>query len=220
MASSPISSWQINGGTMGTVTDFILGGSKITTDNDCSHEIKRCLLLGRKAMTNLDSMLKSRDITLLTQVHIVKAMIFPVVMCGCECWTIKRAVWQRIDASNCSAREDSWEALDYEIKPVNPKGNEPWIVLRRTFAEAQAPILWPPDVKSWLIGKDPDAGRRRGWQRMRWLDDIIDSMDLSLNKLQEIVKDREIWLVAIHGVTKIRQDWATEHNNPFPSTIC
>ena len=96
--SSPISSWQINGETMGTVTDFILGGSKITTDNDCSHEIKRCLLLGRKAMTNLDSMLKSRDITLLTKVHIVKAMVFPAARYRCESWTIKKAEHQRIDA--------------------------------------------------------------------------------------------------------------------------
>ena len=183
--SSPISSWQINGETMGTVTDFILGGSKITTDNDCSHEIKRCLLLGRKAMTNLDSMLKSRDITLLTKVHIVKAMIFPVVMYGCECWTIKRAVWQRIDASNCSAREDSWEALDYnEIKPVNPKGNEPWIVLGRTFAEAQSPILWPPDVKSWLIGKDPDAGKDWGQEEKGMTEDEMVGWHHWLNGLE------------------------------------
>ena len=107
MASGPITSWQINGEKVEAVADFIFSGSKITADGDCSYEIKRCLLLGIKAMTNLDSMLKSRDITLLTKVHIVKAMIFPVVMYGCECWTIKRAVLQRIDASNCSAREDS-----------------------------------------------------------------------------------------------------------------
>ena len=102
MASGPITSWQIDGETMGTVIGFILGGSKIIADSDWSHEIKRCLLLGRKAMTNLDSMLKSRDIILPTKVHIVKAVIFPVVMYGCECWTIKRAGWQRIDASNYS----------------------------------------------------------------------------------------------------------------------
>ena len=99
MAFGPISSWQIDGETMETLTDFILGGSKINEDDDCSHEIKRCLLLGRKAMTNLDSILKSKDITLPTKVHIVKAMVFPVVMCGCESWNIKTAECQRIDAS-------------------------------------------------------------------------------------------------------------------------
>ena len=98
MPSSPITSWQIDGEIMETVTDFILGGSKITADGDCSHEIKRCLLPGRKAMTNLDSILKSRDITLLTTVHLIKAMVFPVVMYGCESWTIKKAERQRIDA--------------------------------------------------------------------------------------------------------------------------
>ena len=98
MASSPITSWQIDGETMETVTDFIWGGSKITTDGDCSHEIKRCLLLARKSMTNLDSILKSRDITLPAKVHLVKAMVFPVVMYGCESWTIKKAERRRIDA--------------------------------------------------------------------------------------------------------------------------
>ena len=98
MASGPITSWQIDGETMKTVRDIIWGGSKITADGDCSHKMKRHLLLGRKAMTNLDSLLKSRDITLLTKVHLVKAMVFPVVMYGCECWTIKKAEHQRIDA--------------------------------------------------------------------------------------------------------------------------
>ena len=108
MASSPITSWQIDGETMETVRDFILGGSKITADGDCSHEIKRHLLLGRKVMTNLDSMLKSRDITLPTKVRLVKAMVFPVVMCGCESWTMKKAEHQRIDAFvNCGVGEDS-----------------------------------------------------------------------------------------------------------------
>ena len=141
-------------------------------------------------MTILNSLLKSRDITLLTKVHIVKAMIFPVVMYGCECWTIKRAVWQRIDASNCSAREDSWEALDYnEIKPVNPKGNEPWIFIGRTDAEAEASILWPPAAKSWLIGKDPDAGKD-WWQEEKGAteDGITNLVGMSLSKLQEIVE--------------------------------
>ena len=106
MAFSPITSWQIDGETVETVSDFILGGSKITADGDCSHEIKRCLLLGRKAMTNLDSILKSRDITLTTKVHLVKAMVFPAVMYGCESWTIKKAEHQRIDAFELWCWED------------------------------------------------------------------------------------------------------------------
>ena len=107
MASGPITSWQIDGETMETVSDFILGGSRITADGDCSHEIKRCLLLGRKAMTNLDSILKNKDISLLTKVRLVKAMVFPVLTYGCESWTIKKAECQRIDALNCGVGEDS-----------------------------------------------------------------------------------------------------------------
>ena len=107
MASGPITSWEIDGETAETVSDFILGGSKITADGDCSHEITRLLLLGRKVMTNLDSMFKSRDITLLTKVHLVKAMVFPVVMYGCESWTVKKAERRRIDALNCGVGEDS-----------------------------------------------------------------------------------------------------------------
>ena len=143
---------------METVTDFIFLGSKVTASGDCSHEIKRLLLLGRKAMTNLDSILKIRDITLPTKVHIVRAMVFPVIMYGCESWTIKKAEWQRIDAFWLWC----WRRLlrvPYckEIKPINPKGNQPWVFIGRT--DAEAPILWPPDVKSWLVGKDPDAGK-------------------------------------------------------------
>ena len=111
MASGPITSWQIDGETMETVSDFILGGSRITADGDCSHEIKRCWLLGRKARTNLDSILKNKDITLLTKVRLVKAMVFPVVTYGCESWTIKKTECQRSDALNCGVGEDSWESL-------------------------------------------------------------------------------------------------------------
>ena len=125
MASGPITSWQIDGKTMETVTDFIFLGSRITADSDYSHEINRCLLLERKAVTNLDSMLKNRDITLPTEVHIVKAMVFPVVMYGCESWTIKKAGHQMM-LLNCGVGEDSWESLGLkEIKPVNPKRNKP-----------------------------------------------------------------------------------------------
>jgi len=149
---------------METVTDFIFGGSKITADGDCSHEIKRRLLLGRKAMTNLDSILKSRDITLPTTVCLVKAMVFPVVMCGCEISTIKKAEHQRLDVFE----QWYWRTLENplvskEIEPVHPKGNQSWIFISRTDAEAETPILWPSDVKNWLIWKDPDAGK--DWRR-------------------------------------------------------
>ena len=127
MASGPITSWEIDGEIVETMSDFILGGSKITADGDCSHEIKRCLLLGRKVMTNLDSIFKSRDITLLTKVCLVKAMVFPVVMYGCDCLTIKKAEHQRIDAFELWCWRKILESpLDCrEIKPVNPKENQP-----------------------------------------------------------------------------------------------
>ena len=156
MASGPITSWQIDGETVETVTGFLWGGSKITADGDCSYEIKRCLLLGRKVMTNLDSIFKSRDITLPTKVRLVKAMVFPVVMYGCEIWTIKKAECQRIDAFElwCWRRllRVPWTAR-------SSKGNKSWIFIGRTDAEAETPVLWPPDTKNWLIWKDPDAGK-------------------------------------------------------------
>ena len=134
---------------------------KITVDNDCSHEIKRCLLLGRKVMTNLDSILKSKNITLLTKVHIVKAMVFPVVMYGCESWTTKKAECQRTDALELWCWKRFLSPLDCkDIKPINPKGNQPWLFNGRSAAEAEAPVLWPPDAKNWLIGKDPDCRGR------------------------------------------------------------
>ena len=163
MAFGPITSWQTDGETMETVTDFIFLGSKITADGDCSHEVKRRLLLGRKAMTNLDSVLKSRDITLLTKVHLAKAMVFPVVMYGCESWTIKNAECQRTDdwCVWIAVLEETLESpLDRkEIQLVHPKGNLPWKFSGRTDAEGETPILWPPDEKSWLIGKHSDAGK-------------------------------------------------------------
>ena len=142
------------------VTDFIFGGSKITADGVCSHEIKGRLLLGRKATTNLDSILKSRDIALLTKVCLVKAMVFPVVMHRCESWTIKKAECWRIDAFERGIGEDSWGSLDSkESQPVYPEGDQSWIFIGRTDAEADTSILWPPDAKSWLIWKDSDAGK-------------------------------------------------------------
>ena len=135
--------------------DFIVLSSKITADGDCSHEIRRYLLLGWKTMTNLDRILKSRDITLPTKVHIVKAMVFPVVMYGCESWTIKKAEHWTV------VLEKTLESALYcqEIKPVNPKGDQPWIFIGRTDAEAETPLLWPPGAKSHLTGKDLDAGK-------------------------------------------------------------
>ena len=171
MASGPITSWETDRETVETLSDFIFLGSKITADGDGSHEIKRGLLLGRKVMTNLDSIFKSRDITLPTKVHLVKAMVFPVVMYGCESWTVKKAERRRIDAFERWAPKNwcFWTVvlektlespLDCkEIQLDNPKGNQSRIFIGGTDAEAEAPILWPSDVKSWLIWKDPDAGK-------------------------------------------------------------
>ena len=144
----------------GNSDSFILGGSKIIADGDCSHEIKRPLLLGRKAMTNLDSILKSRDITLPTNVCVVKAMVFTVVMYGCESWTIKKAEHRRIDYFELWCWRRLLSPLDCkEIQPVHSKGNQPWVFFGRNDAEAETPILWPPDAKNRLVGKDPDAGK-------------------------------------------------------------
>ena len=143
---------------MVAVTDFIFLGSKITVDVDCSHEIKRCLLLERKAMTKLYNILKSIDITLLTKVHLVKAMVLLAVEYGCGSWTRKKAERQRTDAFELWCWRRLLSPLDCkDIKPVHPKGNQPWNFIRRT--DAEAPMLWPPDAKSQLIGKDPDAGK-------------------------------------------------------------
>ena len=137
-------------------------GSKITADGDCSHEIKRLLLLGRKVMTNLDSLLKNRDITLPTKVRVVKVMVFPVVMCGCESWTVKKAERRRIDAFELWFWRRLLSPLDCkEIQPVHPKEDWSWVFFGRTDAKAETPVLWPPHVKSWLIGKDSDT--RRDW---------------------------------------------------------
>ena len=147
MVSGPITSWEIDEETGETVSDFIFLGSKITADGDCSHEMKRCLLLGRKVMTNLDGILKGRDITLPTKVRLVKAMVFPVVMYGCESWTVKKAECRRIDAfelwcwrrSNCGVGK---------IQPVHSEGDQPWDFFGRNDAKAETPVLWPPHVKS------------------------------------------------------------------------
>ena len=166
------------------------------------------LWIWSSAMTNLDSILKSRDITLPTKVHLVKAMVFPVVMYGCESWTVKKAECQRAEAFELLCWKRLLSPLDCkEIKQVNLKGNQSWIFTGRTDVEAEALIIWPPDAKNWLIGKDPVAGkiegrRKRGWQRIRWLNGITYSTDMNLSKLQELVMDREAWRAAIYGVSK------------------
>ena len=149
LASGTITSWQIDVETVETVADFIFGGSKITADGDYSHEIKRRLPLGRKVMTNLDSILKNRDITLLTKVRLVKAMVFPVVMYECERWTIKKAECRIIDAFELWCCKTLESPLDCkEIQPVHPKGDQSWVFIGRTDVEAETPVLWPSDVKS------------------------------------------------------------------------
>ena len=173
MASGPITSWQIEAETMKTVRDFIFGGSKFTADNDCSHEIKRHLFLGRKAVTNLDNVLKSRDITLRAKVCLVKAMVFPVVMYGCESWAIKKAEHWRTNAFElwCLRRllRVPWTAR--RSNPSIPKGNRSWLFIGRTGAEAKTPILWPPDMKNWLSGRDPDAGKDWRWEEKGMTED-------------------------------------------------
>ena len=183
MVSDPITSWEIDGETVETVSDFNFLGSKITANGDCSHEIRRRLLLGRKVMTNLDSIFKSRDITLPTKVHLVKAMVFPVVIYGCESWTVKKAECWRIDAFELWCWRRLLSPLDCkEIQPVHSEGDQPWDFFGRNDAKAETPVLWPPHARSWLIGKYSDAGRdwgkeekgtteddRAGWHH--WLDE-------------------------------------------------
>ena len=210
IASGSITSWQIGGEKVEAAAGFIFLSSKVTVNGNCSHEMKRHLLLGKKSLKNLDSMLNSRDITLPTKVRVVKAMFFPVVMYGYESWTIKKAEHQLTNwCFQTVVLEKTPESLldCREIQPVHPKGNQPWIFIGKTDAEAESPILLPPAVKSWLIGRDAGAGKDWGQEEKAATQDEMvgwhhQFCGCELGRLWGIVKDREAWLALVHEAAK------------------